>query len=169
MGKNKFLPSQQSLKSNNFPWFLFSSNWFTRAEFLELSHILWVTLFQSCKKADVRPVRADALAHCYTSCVTVICVQGLNCHLMFSAGKSWVCDRDGDSGFNVWVAVTLNITHTTHIKQVSISVIVIRISLNSQLLLHYTVLSASCMLSHSMSYCSTPSYKTILLPKVGFS
>lgn len=131
------LPSQWSLKPKHFPWSLFCPNWLLHAEFWELAHILWVTLSQSCEKADVRPVRAEVLAHCYTSCATAICMQGLNCHLMFSAGKGWVCDRDGDSGFNVCVAVTLNITPTTHIKQVGILVIVIGISLSSQMPLHY--------------------------------
>lgn len=70
---------------------------------------------------------------------------GLNCHLVFRAGKSWVCDRDGDSGFNVWVAVTLNITRSTHIKPVGTLVPVPGISLSS----HYTAfLSSSCVLSH---------------------
>lgn len=72
-------------------------------------------------------------------------LRALNCHLMLSAGRSWVCDRDGDSGFNVWVAVTLNITRTTHIKPVGILVTVTAISLSS----HYAAFPPSaCVLSH---------------------
>ena len=137
MGKNKILSSQRSLKSKLFPRFLFCSNWFARAEFFELSHILWATLFQSREQADVRPARAEVSAHCDTSCATAVCVRGLHCGLMFRAGKSWARDRDGDSGFNVWVAVTLNIAHTTHIKQDGILVVVAGLRLSSQLPLCY--------------------------------
>lgn len=74
-----------------------------------------------------------------------------------------MCDRDGDSGFNVWVAVTLNITRTTHIKPVGTLVPVTGISLSS-----HSFAFLSFLILCAVTHCSTPSYSTAFLPRAGF-